>query len=158
MKQQSGFTLIELIMVIVILGILAATALPKFSDLRGDAITANANALRGSLSSAAAIAHGTWLITPTTATIEGQTVTWVNGYPNTATIGPLAGVVAADYTTIAAGAAATANSPATTGTPAVTAFIPAAIAGTVAGLTCYAMYTEAATGAAPTVIAITGGC
>lgn len=52
LKRSSGFTLIELVVVIVILGVLAVTAAPKFINLKSDAIIANMNALEGSLKSA----------------------------------------------------------------------------------------------------------
>jgi MSHA pilin protein MshA len=55
MKRQSGFTLIELVMVIVILGVLAAVAIPKFVDLKGEAATAASQGIAGSLASASVI-------------------------------------------------------------------------------------------------------
>lgn len=59
--QQKGFTLIELVVVIVILGILAATALPKFVDLTGDANQAATTGLAGAINGGDSINYATYL-------------------------------------------------------------------------------------------------
>ncbi len=83
---KKGFTLIELIIVIVLLGLLAAAALPKFSDLEEEARDAAEQGVVGAFREAIGIAHGTWLAKgkPTDSIeLEGTNV-WMHstaGYP-----------------------------------------------------------------------------
>ena len=103
-STQQGFTLIELVVVIVILGILAAFAIPRFANIATDARTSAINGMAGTLRSTAALVHGMALarnITNGTLTLEGQSVTIVNGYPAATAAGIQAAMVNLDTSTYA---------------------------------------------------------
>lgn len=86
-RNNGGFTLIELIVVIVILGILAVTAAPKFVDLQSDARLATLNGMKAAINSAVSLTYGKSLVTGEekkeegSITINGSPVTVCYGYP-----------------------------------------------------------------------------
>jgi MSHA pilin protein MshA len=107
MKNQQGFTLIELIVVIAILGILMAVALPKFVSLQADARVAKMNGALAATRGAAVLAHAQLLArgfdagysgTPAPNLVaEGVVISYVNGYPTAAVLAALSGISVTDY-------------------------------------------------------------
>ena len=144
--EQGGFTLIELVVVVTILGILAAFAVPRFVQLEGQARLAATQALAGSIRSGASLSHALWVAqsdpASTSITMEGTAISMVNGYPtNTFIDDTLVEFAGFAFTTPGDTGVFTKQSP--TGTPIAN---------------CFVTYTPAPANGAPNVVATTGGC
>lgn len=96
MKKQAGFTLIELVIVIIILGILAVTAAPKFLNLQDDAKKAAADGVKGAVASASQLVYSRAVLdgsekddtgTKTVKLADNSTVTIKYGYPTATSAG-----------------------------------------------------------------------
>ena len=155
-KPQAGFSLIELVIVIGIVGILSAIALSKYINIQSQARIAKAEAIFGSFRTAASLAKASCMVdlsgvstSPTctstagTVNMDGTAVTMVNQYPDAS----LTGIIAATQL----------NS--TTDNVSITAGNPITIditGGTVPN--CRVSYTAAVSGSAPTFGLTTSGC
>ena len=141
LRRTEGFTLIELVIVIVILGLLAAAALPRFSDLSTDARVAALTGLTGSVRSAASIAKATQaakgLASNVSVTLEGVVVGMKDSYPTESAIDDALG----DYSGFALSASTAAD-----------------YADFTIRTDCSIRYTEASGNTAPTVVLTSSGC
>jgi MSHA pilin protein MshA len=156
MNKQKGFTLIELIIVIVILGILAVTAAPRFIDLQEDARESALEGVKAALQGGSQLVYAKAAIAgvqrssvAVDVVLSSGTISTIFGYPRAEDVASAAEVAkfmdlsVGDFTVAAGG---------TTGTFTI------ALNGVGTAGNCWVLYTNATLAAAPTIAVDSGGC
>lgn len=151
MKRQGGFTLIELVVVIVILGILAVTAAPRFLNLQNDARKSAIAGLAGAMNGGAGITYGKSAVegedtkakNDAGGAPDAEGITTHYGYPTATATGIVAAVQGLEDTTQWAVATSTVSD--SDATPTVVAGFAHenSTATTIKATNCYVTYTEA---------------
>lgn len=154
-RVQSGFTLVELVAVIAVVGVLSATALPKLTALSGEARYTSLRAARAALMTVAVSAHGQYLVNgAATQDLEDVPLAMQNGYPAAAQALADAAGLGNDFTVYTNSAMPAANVP----VPAAgsIAIVPNDVAGTPKAASCYLVYTQSVNAHTPPVVAVGG--
>lgn len=138
--NQRGFTLIELVVVIALLAILAAFAIPRYAGLEREARTAAILGISGSIRSGAALVHGLWLSQEVNPVVmEGNAISLTEGYPDATDIAETLADMTGFIVTVNGGA-------------------DQAVFSKSGGTNCEVIYNDAVVGSAPIISVDTSGC